>query len=194
MNPVGAVGIAWVALVAACAPAAHDGLHPGAASTTGGDDVAHVIAAAPGTYALRLGDDTRACLVRQLERGSLGIARLTLVDLRPHAAQALKGVRVFVENPDADATTPPDADSAAGAFVLGPEPRETVVLNIAPALELLWASGGLQQTLAEGGSLRLTFVAEPWDFASSLPADFALPFARATLDVPCPDPERASQP
>lgn len=194
MNPGGVAGIAWVALVAACAPAGHGGLYPGAAPTTSGEDVAHVIAAAPGTYALPLGDDTRACLVRQLERGSLGIARLTLVDLRPQAAQALKGVRVFVEHPDADATTPSDAASAAGAFVPGPEPRQTVVLNIAPALELLWASGGLQRRLAEGGTLRLTFVAEPWDFAPSLPADFALPFARATLEVPCADAERSSRP
>ena len=184
------VAIAWVALVVACVPAGHAGRHPGAASTTGGDDVAHVIAAAPGTYALRLADDTRACLARQLERGSLGTARLTLVDLRPHAAQALKGVRVFVENPDADATTPPDDASAAGAFVLDPEPRQTMVLNIAPALNLLRASGGLERVLATGGALRLTFVAEPWDFVPSLPTDFALPFARATLDVPCADAKR----
>ncbi len=194
MNPGYAVGIAWVALVAACVPASHGALQPGAASTTGGEEAAHVIAAAPGTYALPLGDDARACLARQLERGSLRVARLTLVDLRPQAAQALKGVRVFVENPDADATTPSDAASAAGAFVLGPEPRQTVVLNIAPALELLWASGGLRRTLAEGDALRLTFVAEPWDFAPSLPADFALPFERATLDMPCADAERALPP
>jgi hypothetical protein len=190
MNAASVIGIAWVALVAACA-AADRGTDFGTAAGAG-EDVAHVIAAVPGTHVLRLDDDTRVCLVRRLQRGDLDTARLTLVDLRPRAARALKGVRVFVEKTDADASTSPDDIHDAGAFVLGLEPRETVVLNIAPTLNALQAAGALDpQALATGG-LRLTFVAEPWDFAAALPADFALPFARATLVVSCAetDPDR----
>lgn len=186
MNAASVMGIAWVALVAACAAADRDTDFGAPAGAGAGEDAAHVIAAVPGTHVLRLDDDTRACLVRRLRRGDLDTARLTLVDLRPRAARALKGVRVFIEKTDADAATPHDDIHDAGAFVLGLEPRETVVLNIAPTLNALRVAGALDpQALATGGMLRLTFVAEPWEFAAALPADFALPFARATLAVPC---------
>jgi hypothetical protein len=189
MNAGSVVAIAWVVLAAACAPAGQ-GTRSGDSATGSGEAAVHVIAAAPSTHVLRLDDSTRECLARRLQRGDLDIARLTLVDLRPRAAQALKGVRVFVDMPDAYAATPRVAASEAGAFVLGLEPRETVILNIAPALKALWRAGDLTpQVFAEDGALRLTFVAEPWDFAASLPDDFALPFARATLEVPCVETE-----
>lgn len=191
-----AAGLVWCALTA-CAPAGPGERGPDAGGTgaSGTDPApAHVVAAAPGTYALPLAADTRRCLLERLERGDLRIARLTLSGLRPRNAQALKGVRVFVERPverfverpEAGTGTPTDDPHAAGAFVLGLEAEQTFVLNIAPTLDALWRSGVLDAgILSSRDGLRLTFVADPWEEAGALPQDFALPIARIRLEVPC---------
>ena len=154
-----------------------------AGAEAGGEDdpvATKAITAAPSTFEVALEEEARQRLERHLGRGSLDVARLTVRDLRPRAAQSLKGVRIFIEKPDADAGTPVDDPHYAGSFVLGLEDTQTLLLNVAPTLARLWQSGDLSGRKA----LRVTFVPEPWDFAAALPEDFALPFESVTLEVP----------
>lgn len=141
---------------------------------------AKAITAAPSTFEVALEQEARQRLELHLGRGSLDVARLTVRDLRPRAAKSLKGVRIFIEKPDADARTPVDDPHYAGSFVLGLEDTQTLLLNVAPTLAKLWQSGDL----AGRNALRITFVPEPWDYAAALPEDFALPFASLALEVP----------
>lgn len=135
-----------------------------------------VITAAPRTFEVALEEEAQ----QRLGRGSLDIARLVIRDLRPRAAQSLKGVRIFIEKPDAHGGTPVDDPHYAGSFVLGLEDSQVLLLNVAPTLTRLWRSGDL----AGRRALRVTFVPEPWDFADALPEEFALPFESLTLEVP----------
>jgi hypothetical protein len=130
-------------------------------------------------------------VVRRLELdladGSLEVARLILRDLRPRAAQALKGVRIFVEKLDADAGTPVDDPHYAGNFVLGLEDSQTMLWNIAPTLSRLWHSGALTaKGLAQRKALRITFVPDPVEPATPLPKDFALTFKSLEIELPRP--------
>src|SRR5689334_18498344 len=77
---------------------------------------AHVITATPTTINVTLDDQTRQALQRTLADGSLAIARLSLRDMTPRAAQALKGVKIFIEKPDADSNSPVEDPHYAGAF------------------------------------------------------------------------------
>lgn len=190
MSPSGCLvaAMAWCALVA-CVPAG-----PGVRGSdidAAGDAAApaHVVVAAPRAHVLPLDAETRRCLVERLERGDLRIARLTLAGLRPRNAQALKGVRLFIQQPDTPRTAAPIDPApgdphAAGAFALGLEAEQTYVLNIAPTLAALWRDGTLDAEALSAG-LRLTFVADPWEDAGALPQDFALPIGELHLDVPC---------
>jgi hypothetical protein len=157
----------------------------------GGEDdpvAAKVITAAPSTFEVALEEEVPQRLELHLGRGSLDIARLVVRDLRPRAAQSLKGVRIFIEKPDAHAGTPVDDPHYAGSFVLGLEDSQTMLLNVAPTLARLWRSGDL----AGRKALRITFVPEPWDFADALPEEFALSFESLTLEVPADPPPSAS--
>ena len=150
-----------------------------AGAEAGGEDdpmTTQAIIAAPSTFEVALEEEAR----QRLGRGSLDVARLTVRDLRPRAAKSLKGVRIFIEKPDADTGTPVDDPHYAGSFVLGLEDTQTLLLNVAPTLAKLWQSGDL----AGRNALRITFVPEPWDYAGALPEDFALPFASLALEVP----------
>jgi hypothetical protein len=165
----------------ACGDAASNVQTAGREAAGEGDPVAtKVITTAPGTFEVELGQEVRQRLELRLGRGSLDVARLTVRNLRPRAAQALKGVGVFIEKPDADARTPVADPHYAGSFVLGFEDPQTMMLNVAPTLTRLWKSGALTGRKA----LRITFVPEPWDFAKTLPKEFALPFESLTLEVP----------
>lgn len=144
-----------------------------------------VLTAAPSTFEVELTDEARQRLETQLAGGSLTVARLLLRDLRPRSAQALKGVRIFLEKPDATLATPVDDPHYAGNFVPGLEADQSTLLNVAPTLASLWRSGALTaRGLAERKRLRVTFVPEKWDWAAALPQDFALPFGSLTLEVP----------
>jgi hypothetical protein len=148
---------------------------------------ASVITAAPATFEVALGSDVRRRLDRQLAGGSLEVARLVLRDLRPRAAGGLKGVRIFVEKPDADAATPVDDPHYAGNFVLGLEPSQTMLWNIAPTLSRLRRSGALTaDDLAVKKALRITFVPDPVEPAVPLSKDFALTFSGLTIELPQP--------
>lgn len=168
---------------AACAPASSS---TGARSSEWqAERPPYVVSAAPATINVELDDQTRQDLARHLGRGSLPVARLIVRDVRPQAAQALKGVRVFIEKPTANAGTPVDDPSYAGSFVLGLGESESVLLNVAPTLTRLWTAGGLTAaSLEERKALRLTLVPEPWDFAAALPADFTLAIQAIALEVP----------
>lgn len=183
--------MAWCAL-AACAPPG-PGVRGSDVDAAGDPPApAHVVTAVPRAYVLPLEADTRRCLLERLERGDLRIARLTLAGLRPRNAQALKGVRLFIQQPDtprsaAQAVPAPGDPHAAGAFALGLEAEQTYVLNIAPTLSALWRNRTLDAEVlsANGNGLRMTFVADPWEDAGALPQDFALPIDDLHLDVPC---------
>lgn len=165
-----------------------------ASASLGGDDGSaqrepdaafQTITAAPTTMRVELDDATRQALEGQLAAGSLRTARLIIRDVRPHAAHALKGVRIFIESPGADTRTPADDPHHAGSFVLGIAPPESVLLNIAPTLSTLWDSGELSRVkLDQSRAIRITFVPEPWDFAARLPGDFALTVQSVAIEVP----------
>jgi hypothetical protein len=145
----------------------------------------HVITAAPATINLALDDQTREGLQRHLADGSLVIARLNIHDVRPRAAQTLKGVRIFIEKPDADLRTPVDDPHYAGNFVLGFSTSDSILLNIAPTLSRLWQSSDLSKaTLDQRKAIRITLVPEPWDYAPNLPPDFALTIQSMALEIP----------
>lgn len=166
---------------AACADSGSNVRTAGAETSGEGDPVAmKTVTAAPSTFEVALEEEARQRLELHLGRGSLDVARLTVRDLRPRAAQALKGVRIFIEKPDADVDTPVEDPHYAGSFVLGLEDSQTLLLNVAPTLTKLRQSGDL----AGRKTLRITFVPEPWDYVAALPEDFALPFESLTLEVP----------
>jgi hypothetical protein len=172
-----------VSCTVACASATSNPGHGGDQRQQ--DTPAHVVTSAPATVSVELDDQTRQNLERHLTRGSLTVARLIIRDVRPRAAQALKGVRVFIEKPTANASTPVDDPHYAASFVLGLGASESVLLNAAPALSRLWASGALTGAgLNQSKALRITFVPEAWDFAPRLAADFALNIQEVALDVP----------
>jgi hypothetical protein len=178
-------GVVALACVAASSTVHAAGARVGGERGEGGPAAASVITAAPATFEVALGDDVVRRLEPQLAHGSLEVARLILRDLRPRAAQALKGVRIFVEKPDADAGTPVADPHYAGNFVLGLEDSQTMLWNIAPALSRLWHSGALTaQGLARRKALRITFVPDPVEPATSLPKDFALTFRSLTIELP----------
>jgi|SRR5579864_621780 len=178
-------GVVALACVAASSTVHAAGARVGGERGEGGPAAASVITAAPATFEVALGDDVVRRLEPQLAHGSLEVARLILRDLRPRAAQALKGVRIFVEKPDADAGTPVADPHYAGNFVLGLEDSQTMLWNIAPALSRLWHSGALTaQGLARRKALRITFVPDPVEPAKSLSKDFALTFRSLTIELP----------
>lgn len=145
----------------------------------------HVVTAAPRTISVELDDETRTELQRRLSAGSLTVARLVIRDVRPQAAQALKGVRIFIEKPDADVNTPVEDLHYASSFVLGLTSPESTLLNVAPTLMSLSKSGELtREKLNQQKAIRITFVPEPWDFARRLPPDFALTVASVALEIP----------
>jgi hypothetical protein len=178
-------GFVAIACASASVNAQAAGAEPGGARGEGDPVRTNVIAAAPSTFKVALEDEVRQRLELYLTRGSLGVARLVVRGLRPRSAQALKGVRVFVEKPDADAGTSVDDPHYAGNFVLGLAASQSMLWNIAPTLSRLWRSGDLTpKSLAEKKVLQITFVPERWDFATALPEGFALPFESLTLEVP----------
>ncbi len=146
--------------------------------------VDNTITATPRTFEAAVTDETRKALEIRLERGSLDVVRLVVRGLHPRAARDLKGVRIFIEKPDADSSTPVEDPHYAGNFVLGLEASQTIQWNVAPTLARLWKSGKLAQGFSERKTLRITFVPEPWDYAARLPKDFALPFDSVTFEVP----------
>lgn len=168
----------------AWACASKDGTADGRAS--GQDDVpGHIVTAGPRTITVELDGETRAELQRRLSAGSLTVARLVIRDVRPNAAQALKGVRIFIEKPDADVNTSVADPHYASSFVLGLSSPESMLLNVAPALTRLWKSGDLaKEKLRQQKSIRITFVPEPWDFARRLPPDFELAMGSVALEIP----------
>ena len=170
----------------ACANASSKDLATNTEAGGEGDPVnAGTILAAPTTFEVALEDEVRQRLELRLARGSLDVVRLGIHDLRPRAAQALKGVRIFIEKPDADVRTPAGDPHSAGAFVLGFQTPESMLLNVAPTLSRLWQSGDLApEDLAGRKALRVTFVPETWDSAAALPEDFALAFESLTIEVP----------
>jgi len=173
----------------ACANASPNVRATGAEAGGEGDPV-NVILAAPTTFEVALEDEALQRLELQLARGSLAVVRLVIHDLRPRAAQTLKGVRIFLEKPDADVRTPAGDPHSAGAFVLGLQAPETLLLNVAPTLSRLWQSGDLTpEDLAGRKALRVTFVPEPASSTAALPKGFALAFEDLTFEVPA-DSER----
>jgi hypothetical protein len=146
---------------------------------------AHTITASPKTIRVELDQRTRQAIVGLLTRQSLDVARLILRDVRPSAAQGLKGVRIFVERTDVDVKTPTDDAHYAGSFVLGLAPPETILLNIAPALSRLWESGRLTSaTLDRDHAIRITLVPEAWRAETPLPRDFALTVDAIEIEIP----------
>jgi hypothetical protein len=177
----------FVALACAAASSTGDaaGARAGGERGEGGPVAASVITAAPATFEVALGGDVVRRLELHLAHGSLEVARLILRDLRPRAAQTLKGVRIFVEKPEAFAGTPVADPHYAGNFVLGLEDSQTMLWNIAPTLSRLWHSGALTaKGLAQRKALRITFVPDPAESAAPLPKDFALTFKSLTIELP----------
>lgn len=153
----------------------------------GKGDPAHaaVILAAPTTVDVAVGNEVRQRMQLGLAHGSLKVVRLVIRNLRPRAAQGLKGVRIFIDKPDAGVRTPAGDPHAAGAFVLGLQSPETVLLNIAPTLSRLWQSGELTaKNLSGKKALRVTFVPETIDSSTALSKDFALSFEDVTFEIP----------
>lgn len=145
------------------------------------------LTAAPATAEIPLDEETRRTLTRHLADGSLTVARLAIRDVRPGEtdAYALKGVRIFIEKPDATVRTPVDDPHYAGAFVPGLDPSESSLLNVAPALVRLWNAGTLTREMLERRtSLRATFVGDAMDAATGLPPTFALTIQNLALEVP----------
>jgi hypothetical protein len=173
----------FVLCAAACAPSSSSVTPP---SQQAGRDIApYTITPAPTTIQVELDDSSRDALASQLAARSLGVARLILREVRPTGAQTLKGIRIFVEKPDADLSTPIEDPHYAGSFVLGFTPSETINLNIAPALRKMWASRTLTRAaLTERKGIRVTFVPEPWEPARRMPPEFSLTIQAAALDVP----------
>jgi hypothetical protein len=154
-------------------------------SRDGGYSQATALAAIPTTVEVQLAGDTSQRLKDRLDRRSLEVARLVLHDLRPHGASSLKGIRVFVEKPDADLSTPLDDPHYVSSFILGLEPSQTFLWNIAPTLSRLRELGRHPEgEHAPNARLRVTFVPEPWDAAKGLEEDLALPFSSVTIEVP----------
>lgn len=171
-------------MICAAACAAGSNADPRAAQRDSGAGL-HTLTAAPVTIRIELDDTTRDTLTRRLEARTLDVARLILRDVRPDGARALKGVRLFVEKPDADLSTPTDDPHYAGSFVPGFAPPETVQLNIAPALASVWASRDLSRTaLNDRKAIRITLVADPWEPARRMPPEFALTIQAVALEVP----------
>lgn len=137
------------------------------------------------TFQLEIGDEVRQTLKLHLEGGSLKIARLVIRDVYPQAAKDLKGVRIFIENPDADANTTIDDQHYISSFVLGLEDVQSLQFNIAPTLSRLWHAGIITPAHLDGRKkLQVTFVPIHWDFVTAFPTDFALTFKSLTLEVP----------
>lgn len=194
------------------APAAPSAPPPLAAPATANEDAAmpfHVVTRHPGSAALPLEASTLACLRQRLQAGTLDQARLTLVfAASPAQAASVRGIRLFVEQADADAGTPSTSARYGGAFVFSaagtttPSIRqETALLNIAPVLRHLWQHRagpfaadvpGTAPATAPA-ALSLTFVADFWD---DTPAPrqhaFHVDIVRARLEVPCADTAAAS--
>lgn len=144
-----------------------------------------VIRAAPTTFEVAVDNETRARIEQRLARGSLDVVRLVIHNLRPQSSKALKGVRVFIEKPDAGARTPTADPHSAAAFVLGLQSPETMLFNVAPTISRLRRSGELKAAdLSRRKTLRVTFVPETWESGPALPKDFALSFDGLTLEVP----------
>ena len=145
----------------------------------------NVITTTPSTFEVDIEEEARQRLNFYLENDSLKIARLYIRDLRPDVAQALEGVRVFIEKPDADVNTPIDDPHYASSFVLGLEDSQSMILNIAPTLSKLWYAGDLSpERLAGKEAMQITFVPHPLDFVTALPENFTLPFRCLTFEVP----------
>src|ERR1051326_599104 len=141
-----------------------------------------MIRTAPTTFNVAMDSDVRQRMQGQLAHGSLTVVRLVIHNLRPRSAQALTGVRIFINKPDASVRTSSEDPHFAGAFVLGLQSPETILLNVAPTLSRLWESGDLApKDLAGKKGVRVTFVP---DTATSLPKNFALTFERLTFEVP----------
>jgi hypothetical protein len=174
--------VSFVALACADASSNASSNVQAAAAEAGKDDPVHagVILAPPTTFEVAIEDEARQRMERQLASGSLDVVRLVISNLRPHAAQGLTGVRIFIEKPDADLRTPVDDPHFAGAFVLGLQTPESMLMNVAPALSRLGQSG----KLAGRKTLRVTFVPETADSATVLAKDFALTFESVTFEVP----------
>jgi hypothetical protein len=167
----------FVLCAAACASSS--------SSVTPSSQPPYTISPAPTTIEIALDDAGRDALAGKLTARSLSVARLILRDVRPSGAQTLKGMRIFLEKPDADLSTPIEDPHYAGAFVLGFTPSETINLNVAPTLAKMWASGSLTRaTLNERKTIRVTFVPEPWEPARRMPPEFSLTIQAAALDVP----------
>ncbi len=151
---------------AACASASSN--TDGRGSRSQRDRSPYVMTVAPATISVELDEQAWQDLGQHLGRGSLTVARLILRDVRP---QALKGVRVFIEKPTANAAgTSIDDPHYAGSFVLGLGASESVLLNIAPTLSRLSRSKGLTTaSLADRKALRITRVPEPWDYRPGPP-------------------------
>jgi hypothetical protein len=169
-----------------------DGPGPGSEEAGGGSSVTpKVINAAPRTFEVPIADDARQRLALRLESHQLEVARLTVHGVRPREARALKGVRLFVDKPDADLRTPVDDPHYAGSFVLGLEDSQTLLFNLAPTLDRLSRAGSLAlRGPTARKSLQITFVPEPWEFASALPAGFALELGDLTFEVAESEPRR----
>jgi len=150
-----------------------------------GPDIArHTIAAAPATIRVELDDAARDALTRRLSARSLDVARVILHDVHP-IGRELKGVRIFIEKPDADLKTPTDDPHYAGSFVPGFAPPETINLNIAPTLAKVWAAGErTRASLSDRKAIRLTLVPEPWEPAVRLSPEFSMTIQSITLEVP----------
>ena len=170
------VFLSFVAI--ACADAA-------SSKVTAGGTKAGVILAAPTTFEVPVESEARQRMEVHLAGGSLRVVRLIIRNLRPRAAQHLKGIRIFIEKPDAGLLTPTQDSHSAGAFVLGLQSPETMLMNVAPALSRLRQSGELTAAdLARRKALRVTFVPEPSDSNTSLPKDFAITFESLKFEVP----------
>jgi len=179
------LSISVLACAGAGATAQPAGAGPGGKPGEGGSMTTSVITAAPVTFKVALADDVRQSLERELAGGSLEVARLVIRNLHPRSAKALKGVRIFIEKPDANLSTPVGDPHYAGNFVLGLEASQTMLLNIAPTLSKLRQAGDLTpKLLAEKKALRITFVPEAWEETPALAKDFALSFESLTVEVP----------
>ena len=145
----------------------------------------HALTATPTTITVELDQPTREALVRRLTDGTLDTARLVLRDVRPRAARGIKGVRLFLQKADANSDTPSDDPHFAGSYVPGFGSSENALLNIAPTLSELWRSGALtRETLSQGRLLSITFVVDPLEPGTPLPADFGLTIHGLALEIP----------
>lgn len=152
-----------------------------AAGTKGRNAVTpQILKAAPTTVEVPIPEEVRRHVQDRLAQGSLDIVRLVVRGVRPQGARALKGVRIFIDRPDADRKTPVDDPHYAGSFVLGLQDSQDFLWNVAPTLSRLWGPNGMPAK----PTIQVTFVPEAWEDAAELPADFALPFASIELEIP----------